>query len=52
MPTPVKNRPCVLIVRDGWGHNPDPQWDHANAAKLADPPVDAMLRADPAGDGA
>ncbi|MCK4340763.1 MAG: 2,3-bisphosphoglycerate-independent phosphoglycerate mutase [Phycisphaerae bacterium] len=40
----VKNRPCILIVRDGWGENPDPKWDHANAVKLARPPVDAMLR--------
>lgn len=41
---PVQNRPCVLIVRDGWGENPHAEWDHANAVKLADPPVDAMLR--------
>ncbi|MBL8881079.1 MAG: 2,3-bisphosphoglycerate-independent phosphoglycerate mutase [Phycisphaerales bacterium] len=41
-----QNRPCVVIVRDGWGENPDPAWDHANAVKLAKPPVDAMLRRD------
>lgn len=41
---PVQNRPCVVIIRDGWGENPYPQWDHANAVKLAQPPVDAMLR--------
>ena len=47
MPTPiVKNRPCILIIRDGWGENPDPKWDHANAIKLAQPPVDARLRAE------
>ncbi len=46
MTTAVKNRPCILIVRDGWGENPDPKWDHANAVKLAQPPVDAMLRRD------
>ena len=40
----VKHRPGIVIVRDGWGHNPDPQWDHANAVKLADPPIDRMLR--------
>ena len=40
----VKNRPCILIFRDGWGENPDPKWDHANAIRLAQPPVDAMLR--------
>jgi 2,3-bisphosphoglycerate-independent phosphoglycerate mutase len=40
----AKHRPCIVIVRDGWGENPDPHWDHANAIKLAQPPVDAMLR--------
>ncbi len=39
-------RPCIVIVRDGWGENPDPKWDHANAVKVAKPPVDAMLRRD------
>lgn len=42
----IKHRPCVVIIRDGWGENPDPKWDHANAVKLARPPVDAMLRAE------
>lgn len=42
----VKNRPCVVIVRDGWGENPDPAWDHANAVKIAKPQVDALLRRD------
>ncbi len=42
----VKQRPCVLIIRDGWGENPDSRWDHANAVKLAAPAVDAMLRSD------
>jgi 2,3-bisphosphoglycerate-independent phosphoglycerate mutase len=46
VPTPVKYRPCLLLVRDGWGENPDPHWDHANAVKLAQPPVDALLRAE------
>lgn len=40
----VKHRPCVLIVRDGWGENPHREWDHANAVKRASPAVDAMLR--------
>ena len=40
---PVRNRPCVLIIRDGWGENPDSAWDHANAVRCADPPVDARL---------
>ncbi len=41
----ARNRPAVLIIRDGWGHNPDSQMDHANAIKLADPPVHRDLRA-------
>lgn len=40
----VSHRPCVVIIRDGWGENPHSEWDHANAVKLAQPPVDAMLR--------
>ncbi len=44
MSVKVRYRPCVVIIRDGWGENPDPKQDHANAVKLADPPVDAMLR--------
>ena len=31
----VKKRPLVLIVRDGWGKNPYPQWNQANAVYLA-----------------
>ena len=41
----VVKRPLVLIVRDGWGHNPFPQWDHANAVKLARHPVADRLLA-------
>src|SRR5882672_3029291 len=37
-------RPLVLIVRDGWGKNPYPQWNHANAVYLAKHPVaDALM---------
>lgn len=36
-------KPIVLIVRDGWGHNPYPEWDHANAVHLARTPVDDRL---------
>ncbi len=36
-------RPVVLIVRDGWGANPYPQWNHANAVHLARKPVDDRL---------
>ncbi|HVZ93099.1 MAG TPA: 2,3-bisphosphoglycerate-independent phosphoglycerate mutase [Phycisphaerales bacterium] len=40
MPTPVvRNAPCVLIIRDGWGHNPNPSHDAFNAVKLAKTPV-------------
>ena len=42
--TPTK-RPAVLIVRDGWGRNPNPEHDAFNAVKLADTPrCDALLR--------
>lgn len=35
----------VLIVRDGWGENPYPEWNHANAVHLAKTPVaDALMR--------
>jgi 2,3-bisphosphoglycerate-independent phosphoglycerate mutase len=43
---PVAKRPAVLIVRDGWGTNPFPQWDHANAIKLARHPVADRLSAE------
>jgi 2,3-bisphosphoglycerate-independent phosphoglycerate mutase len=39
----IAKRPIVLIVRDGWGHNPDPKWNHANAVHLATKPVDDRL---------
>jgi 2,3-bisphosphoglycerate-independent phosphoglycerate mutase len=45
MPSIVRHRPCLVVVRDGWGENPYPEWDHANAVRVAQPPVDAMLRA-------
>ncbi|GIW77350.1 MAG: 2,3-bisphosphoglycerate-independent phosphoglycerate mutase [Phycisphaerae bacterium] len=32
-------KPVVLIIRDGWGHNPYPEWNHANAVHLAKTPV-------------
>jgi 2,3-bisphosphoglycerate-independent phosphoglycerate mutase len=35
----------VLIVRDGWGKNPYPQWNHANAVYLARHPVADRLMA-------
>ena len=36
--TPV-NTPIVLIIRDGWGQNPNPEHDAFNAIKLASTPV-------------
>ena len=38
-------RPTVLIVRDGWGHNPHEEWNHANAVHLANTPVNDRLLA-------
>lgn len=40
-----KHRPIVLIIRDGWGSNPHPEWNHANAIHLAKKPVDERLMA-------
>lgn len=42
----LKTRPFVLIIRDGWGHNPDPAEDEYNAAKRGNTPVDDMLMAE------
>jgi len=40
-----KKRPCVIIVRDGWGKNPYPEWNRANAVYLAKHPVaDALMK--------
>jgi len=39
-------RPFVLIIRDGWGHNPDPSEDPYNAVKRGKTPVDDMLMAE------
>ncbi|MCA9257208.1 MAG: 2,3-bisphosphoglycerate-independent phosphoglycerate mutase, partial [Phycisphaerales bacterium] len=41
----LERRPLLLIVRDGWGHNPHPEWDKANAVKLAKTPVADRLLA-------
>ena len=45
MPTSVAKRPVVIIVRDGWGKNPYPQWNRANAVYLARHPVADRLMA-------
>ena len=39
----LKNKPYVLIIRDGWGHNPNPAEDEYNALKCANTPTDDML---------
>jgi 2,3-bisphosphoglycerate-independent phosphoglycerate mutase len=44
--TSLKNKPYVLIIRDGWGYNPNPEEDKYNAIKQADTPVDDMLMSD------
>jgi 2,3-bisphosphoglycerate-independent phosphoglycerate mutase len=47
MPEPPK--PVVLIVRDGWGENPNPEHDAFNAVKLASTPrTDALMAQYPA----
>jgi len=38
--------PFVLIIRDGWGENPNASHDSFNAVKLASTPVDDKLRAE------
>lgn len=40
----LQKRPVVLIIRDGWGHNPYPECNNANAVHLAKTPVDDWLR--------
>jgi 2,3-bisphosphoglycerate-independent phosphoglycerate mutase len=44
--TILKNKPFVLIIRDGWGYNPNPQEDAYNAVKCANTPIDDMLMAE------
>jgi 2,3-bisphosphoglycerate-independent phosphoglycerate mutase len=46
VPTRLTNRPVAIIVRDGWGKNPYPQWNHANAVFLARHPVADRLMAE------
>ncbi len=43
MSTPRK--PVLLVIRDGWGKNPDPSQDKCNAVVQAKVPCDAMLHA-------
>jgi 2,3-bisphosphoglycerate-independent phosphoglycerate mutase len=46
MPSTAASRPVVIIVRDGWGKNPFPQWNNANAVYLAKHPVADRLMAE------
>ncbi len=41
----MPRQPFVLIIRDGWGENPNPEHDAFNAVRLARTPVDDRLRA-------
>ncbi len=41
----AKNRPIVIVIRDGWGSNPYPKWNHANAIYLARTPANDRLKA-------
>ena len=42
--TSHQKRPVVLIIRDGWGNNPFPEYQESNAVHLAKTPVDDRLR--------
>jgi 2,3-bisphosphoglycerate-independent phosphoglycerate mutase len=42
----VSKRPVVIIVRDGWGKNPYPKWNNANAVYLAKHPIADRLLAE------
>ncbi|QOI99423.1 MAG: 2,3-bisphosphoglycerate-independent phosphoglycerate mutase [Phycisphaeraceae bacterium] len=45
MPITPRNAPLVLVIRDGWGANPNPSHDAFNAVRLAHTPVaDALAR--------
>ena len=39
----LKNKPFVLIIRDGWGYNPNSAEDEYNTIKCAQTPIDDML---------
>ena len=41
--TKLQIRPMVIIIRDGWGYNPYPKWNSANAIHLGKTPVDDRL---------
>src|ERR1700739_1328843 len=39
------SKPVLLVIRDGWGKNPDPKQNEFNAIYLAKKPCDDMLHA-------
>ena len=39
----LSRKPFVLLIRDGWGYNPNPAEDANNAIKQANTPYDDML---------
>lgn len=42
----LAKRPVAVIVRDGWGQNPFPEWNKANAVYLGKTPVADRLMAE------
>jgi 2,3-bisphosphoglycerate-independent phosphoglycerate mutase len=42
----LRNAPCVLVIRDGWGRNPHPEQRAYDATALARTPVAAALERD------
>lgn len=44
--TKLERRPFVLIIRDGWGANPHPEWRQANAIEIGSTPVTDKLMAE------
>ena len=44
-PMSTPRKPVLLVIRDGWGKNPDPQQAPTNAVNLAKKPWDDMLHA-------
>lgn len=42
----LRKRPVVLMIRDGWGHNPNPEMGKYNAIQLANTPNNDRLLAE------
>ena len=42
----LRKRPVLLMIRDGWGHNPNPEMHDYNAIELARTPVNDRLLAE------